>query len=84
MFGEDIYRSYTERPYEYGYFIGGNGQLNRTRLTVEAAYMVIPKIQLEAFIRPAMEWRSGSVNEQVFFVFGGIRTALWNERSLTY
>lgn len=42
------------------------------------------KNTLEAFIRPAMEWRSGSVNEQVFFVFGGIRTALWNERSLTY
>lgn len=84
MYGEDIYRSYTERPFEYGYFIGGNGQLNRTRLTLEAAFMVIPKIQLEAFIRPAMEWRSGSVNEQVLFVFGGIRTALWNERSLTY
>jgi len=84
MFGEDIYRSYTERPFEFGYFIGGNGKLNRTRLTLEAAYMVLPKIQLEVFVRPAAEWRSGNVNEQVFLVFGGIRTALWNERSLTY
>ena len=84
MYGEDIYRSYTERPFEYGYFIGGNGKLNRTRLTLEAAYMILPKIRLEAFVRPAAEWRSGITNEQVFFVFGGIRTALWNERSLMY
>ena len=84
MYGEDIYRSYTERPYEYGYFIGGNGKLNRTRLTLEAAYMVFPKLQLEVFARPAVEWRTGVLNEQVFFVFGGIRTALWNERSLSY
>lgn len=83
-FGEDIYRTYTEKPFEHGYFIGGNGKLNRARWSVEVSYPVIKKLKIDAFIRPIFEWRTGAVTGQTTFVFAGIRTALWNERSLSF
>lgn len=85
-FGEDIYRPYTERPYEYGYRIGGDGKLNRLRGTAEINCRVSKKLKINVFCRPGIEIRT--VNDQpsvtLPFIFGGIRTQLWNERSLTF
>ena len=84
MYGQDIYRSYVERPYEYGYYIGGNGKLNRTRVTMELSYAVVEKMKMELFVRPIYTWNSGTEISQSLFVFGGLRTNLWNERSLSF
>jgi len=85
-YGADIYRSYTERPYEYGYRIGGNGKLNRLRGTLELNYELSYKMRLNAFIRPGVEVRSLNNQPTITqpFIFGGIRTQLWNERSLSF
>ncbi len=86
MFGQDIYRSYTERPYEYGFKIGGDGKLNRIRGTLELNYLVSKKLKINAFVRPGLEIRKTNTQPSITlpFVFGGIRTQLWNERSLTF
>ncbi|MGM0478263.1 MAG: hypothetical protein ACQERC_03490 [Bacteroidota bacterium] len=85
-YGADIYRPYTEKPFEYGYRIGGNGKLNRLRGTLELNYELSYKMRLNAFIRPGVEVRSfdGQPNITQPFIFGGIRTQLWNERSFSY
>jgi len=83
-YGNDIYVPYTDRPEEYGYYIGGNGQLNRARMSLEVKYEIIPKIKLTAFVRPIVELQSGANNAQIFMFFTGIRTSLWNERSFDY
>ena len=84
-FGANIYTPYTERPYEFGYKIGGDGKLNRMRATVELNYNVSRKLRINAFIRPGIEVRSLDNQPSVTlpFLFGGIRTQLWNERSFT-
>lgn len=83
-YGNDIYVPYTDRPEEYGYFIGGNGQLNRARMSVELRYEIIPKIKLTGFVRPIIERQSGANNTQFFMFLAGIRSSLWNERSFDY
>tara|TARA_B100000508_G_scaffold140085_1_gene139955 strand:+ start:47033 stop:48586 length:1554 start_codon:yes stop_codon:yes gene_type:complete len=85
-FGANIYTPYTKRPYEYGYKIGGDGKLNRMRATVELNYNVSQKLRINAFIKPGVEVRTLDNQPSVTlpFLFGGIRTQLWNERSFTF
>lgn len=85
-YGADIYRSYTERPYEYGYRIGGDGKINRLRITLELNYRLVQNWQLHAFIKPGVEFRetAGQPSVTLPFIFGGIRSQLWNERSFSY
>lgn len=85
-FGDDIYRPYTERPFEYGYRIGGDGKMNRLRFTFEFNYQLIENWRLNTFIKPGLEIRNTSTSPSITlpFVFVGIRTQLWNERSFTY
>jgi len=85
-YGSDVYQSYTNRPFEYGYKIGGNGKENRFHFSAEIRYTLIEKMALDVFVRPGIEVSSSSTmnNQTQFFVFGGIRTNLWNNRSFTY
>lgn len=83
-FGNDVYQPYTKRPFEYGYKIGGNGKINRLHFSAEIRYTLIEKIALDVFIRPGIEFSSSTNNQTQGFVFGGIRTNLWNNRSFTY
>lgn len=83
-YGNNIYAPYTDRPEDYGFFIGENGQLNRTRVSLEISYDVIPSIRLQAFIKPIIEIQRGYNNQDLPMIFGGIRTNLWNERSFSF
>ena len=83
-FGEDVLRPYTERPFEYGYFIGGHGKLNRLRVSAEVGYTLSQRNRLAVFARPIFEQHSGSTHASYFMLMGGIRTDLWNNRHLTY
>ncbi|MCC5923971.1 MAG: hypothetical protein JJT77_09300 [Crocinitomicaceae bacterium] len=89
--GSDIYISYVNRPrdefgqwIDYGYVIGGDGQLNRQRISLEAAYTISKSFNVQAFIRPIVERQSGFQAQSGFLLFGGVRTNLWNERSLRF
>jgi hypothetical protein len=83
-FGEDVLRPYTERPFEYGYFIGGHGKINRLRISAEVGYTLSQRNRLIVFARPIFEKHSGSTQQSYFMFMGGIRTDLWNNRQLTF
>ncbi|PKR81898.1 hypothetical protein CW751_00755 [Brumimicrobium salinarum] len=85
-FGADIYQPYTDRPYEYGYRIGGNGKLNRFHFSTELNYQVFEKMRIELFIRPGVEFQNGNTAnfKHQFFVYGGIRSNLWNDYSFGF
>jgi len=85
-YGADIYQPYTNRPFEYGYFIGANGKHNRARTSIEINYPIIRKAALIGFIRPAVEFYQFNDNpyESMFLFYGGIRTNLWNDRSFSF
>ncbi|WP_107037365.1 hypothetical protein [Brumimicrobium mesophilum] len=85
-YGSDVYQSYTDRPKEYGYKIGGDGQVNRFHFSVEGSYRISEKLMIDAFIRPGVELNNMAQKNYNthFMVFGGIRTSLWNERSFSF
>lgn len=84
-FGQDIYQSYINRPYDYGFYIGGNGKVNRYHFSLEGNYLLSEKLKLEAFIRPGVELNNlQSTYQGHFLIWGGIRTALWNDRSFSF
>jgi hypothetical protein len=85
-YGADIYQPYTDRPFEYGYYIGANGRHNRARTSIEINYPIIRKAALVAFIRPAIELYqfNDSPYQSMFLFYGGIRTNLWNDRNFSF
>lgn len=85
-YGNDVYQPYTNKPFDYGYFIGGNGKLNRARISFEASIPIIKKIALSAFIRPGIEFYQSNnpPYESLFLIYGGIRTNLWNDRNFSF
>lgn len=91
-YGSDIYNPYTNRPtlpnstlyQDYGYQIGGNGKLNRVRLMADIRLDIFKKWKLEAFFKGGVEQLSGSQDDLMLIAFGGIRSRLWNERSIGF
>lgn len=85
-YGADIYQPYTNRPFEYGYYIGANGKHNRARVSVEVNYPIFQKMALLAFLRPAIELQQINDNpyKSILLFYGGIRTNLWNDRSFYF
>ncbi|MEX2484116.1 MAG: hypothetical protein WED10_06145 [Brumimicrobium sp.] len=85
-YGSDIYQPYTDRPFEYGYYIGANGRLNRLRVTVELNYPILRKIALVSFIRPGIEFSQMNDNpyQSSLLIYGGLRTNLWNDREFSF
>lgn len=82
--GQDIYWNYIDRPFEYGYRIGGNGKLNRWRTSIEVSYTVFPQYRINAFVRPIIEQRGGIDDQQILLFFAGIRSDLWTERAFRF
>ncbi|RFC54098.1 hypothetical protein [Brumimicrobium aurantiacum] len=85
-YGADVYQPYDHYPYEYGFRIGGDGQVNRFNLSLEGSYRISEQLMIDAFIRPGIELNNslGPNYDTHFMVFGGIRTSLWNDRSFTF
>lgn len=84
-YGADVYEPYTKYPYEYGFRIGGDGKINRYHLSVEGTYRLSEKLMIDAFVRTGVELSEFKGSSDFHpMVFGGIRTALWNERSFSY
>jgi|SRR5690554_4774086 len=85
-FGSDVYQPYTDRPYEYGYRIGGNGKINRFHFSVEVNYKTSKKLNIETFIRPGIEVNnlSSKSHRNHLIIYGGLRTNLWNDHSFEF
>lgn len=84
-YGKDIYQNYVDRPYDHGFYIGGNGKVNRFHFSIEGSYLLSKQLKLEAFVRPGMEVNNMSPNYKGhFLIFGGVRTSLWKERSFSF
>lgn len=85
-YGADIYQPYTDRPFEYGYYIGANGRFNRMRATIELNFPVVKKISLACFIRPGIEiyQLNNNAYQSMFLFYGGLRTNLWNDRNFSF
>ncbi|HLW40124.1 MAG TPA: hypothetical protein VKX31_07025 [Brumimicrobium sp.] len=84
-YGKDVYQPYINRPFDYGFHIGGNGKVNRYHFSLEGNYQISKKLKLEAFVRPGIEINNMQSSYQAhFLMLGGIRTALWNERSFSF
>lgn len=85
-YGSDVYQPYNNRPFEYGYHIGGNGKVNRFNFSLEGTYRISEKLMIDAFVRPGVELNNMAADSYKthFMVFGGLRTSLWNERSFSF
>ncbi|HLW29637.1 MAG TPA: hypothetical protein VKX29_02185 [Brumimicrobium sp.] len=85
-YGSDVYMPYTEKPFEYGYKIGGNGKVNRYHFSLEANYQLSKKLRIEAFVRPGIEINNQAAQgyQSHFIIYGGIRTNLWNDHSFDF
>lgn len=83
-FGNDIYAPYTDRPFDHGFRIGGNGKLNRQRYGVEINYLLLPKLNICAFVKPMVEIQGGVQKNSFGIIYGGIRTNLWNDRNFRF
>lgn len=85
-YGNDVYASYADRPFDYGHKIGANGKVNRYHLSVEGSYNFLKKMHVEGFLRTGIELnnRYGENYKPYFFFMGGIRSKLWNNRSFDF
>jgi hypothetical protein len=77
-FGGDIYRSYVERPYEYGHYVGQGEQVNRSKLLLSAAYRIMEKGNLNAFFEGHLNYEVQG-NSFVPAAVIGVRSMLWND-----
>lgn len=80
-YGRDIYRSYRNRPYEYGHFIGQGTNTNLLVKDFKVIYLLNPKNNIQMEIGyTGRELRQGQTggNQKTNFVYAGIRTALFN------
>jgi hypothetical protein len=80
-FGRDIYRSYVQRPYEYGHY---TTQGIRSALTVKdfkISYLLNPasNIMLVGGVSLRDLNREDGVKQQARIIYGGIRSALYNK-----
>ncbi|MDX1653047.1 MAG: hypothetical protein R3277_11175 [Brumimicrobium sp.] len=85
-YGADVYEPYTLKPFDYGYRIGGNGKINRTRIMLELNAPLLKKSAMIAFLRGGIEasQRGDKTVQMIPIIYTGIRTNLWNDRSFTF
>ncbi len=77
-YGEDVYTSYINRPYEYGHFIGQGRGVNGTKTIISAFYQLRKTGNLSAFIEN--HFIGTTLQQPNYFVVVGLRNILWNDR----
>jgi len=78
-FGRDIYRSYRDRPSEYGNYTGQGIATNLSCLDLKVDYLIIPSMRLSLFVAYSnRQLKNIYRNENSHFIMGGIRTAIGN------
>lgn len=78
-FGRDIYRTYRDRPAEYGNYMGQGIATNLNCLDFKVDYLIVPSMRLSLFAAYSNRQLKNIYNNQnIHFVIGGIRTAIAN------
>ncbi|MEY4602943.1 MAG: hypothetical protein RIT43_235 [Bacteroidota bacterium] len=77
-YGSDVYQPYTNRPYEYGHFIGQGKGNNGLRALVHVGYCLHKATNLHVFIENQLRYDSAFENYSYIGVLG-IRSQLWND-----
>jgi hypothetical protein len=77
-YGSNMYRPYTERPYDYGHFIG-QGKGNNTLLALlQIGYCLEKRTNLHVFLENRLRYDS-AFDKYSFAGMIGIRSQLWND-----
>jgi hypothetical protein len=77
-YGGNIYQAYTNRPYDYGHFIGQGKGNNGVRALLQVGYCLHPSTNLNAFIENQFRYDS-AFDRYSFIGLIGIRSQLWND-----
>jgi hypothetical protein len=78
--GQNIFKSYTTRPYEYGHYTGQGVKNNYYQTDIKFTYYIIPdmNLRLEAgFIQRVNDNTEGYILQNPY-VYIGIRSSIWN------
>jgi len=78
--GQDIFKSYTTRPYEYGHYTGQGLKRNMVNGHLKISYFLIPAMNL----RLELGYMQRSINMPGIYqlenpyVYVGLKTSFWN------
>jgi hypothetical protein len=78
--GQDIFRSYISRPYEYGHYTGQGIHHQKTQTHIKYSYLLVPRINLRieaGYIQRIEDTTPGYVLQNPYF-YAGLRTNFWN------
>ncbi|MCE2711414.1 MAG: hypothetical protein LW688_02620 [Cryomorphaceae bacterium] len=77
-YGSDIYQPYTNRPYEYGHFIGQGNANNGLRALLHVGYCLHKATNLHVFVENQLRFDS-AFDSYTYIGALGIRSQLWND-----
>ncbi len=78
-YGGNIYASYTNRPYEYGHFIGQGIQENRFNGIITASYKLLSHGDLRVFAENHFRYSTQNNPNWNYMLVVGLRSRLWND-----
>lgn len=77
-YGSNIYQPYTNRPYEYGHFIGQGKGNNGIRSIITLSYQVLKQGNLQAFFENQFRYDT-AFKQATYIPMIGLRSQLWND-----
>ncbi len=77
-YGTDLYRPYTQRPFDYAHFTGQGKGNNGFRTILTVAYKILKQGNLTAFIEQQFRYDS-AFRTSSYLLMVGIRCELWND-----
>lgn len=79
-YGADIFKSYDQRPYDYGVKVGQGTRRTLSTVNLKASYLLSAKANIRAEVNFSdYNETVGTVSRNTFWVRIGIRTGLFNE-----
>ena len=77
-YGGNIYQPYTNRPYEYGHFVGQGKGNNGLRINLYVGYCLQKATNLHVFIENQLRYDS-AYDRLSYIPMLGVRSQLWND-----
>jgi hypothetical protein len=77
-YGSNLYQPYTNRPFDYGHFIGEGQGNNAMRIIITISYHVLKAGNLQAFFENQLRYDS-AFNRTMYIPMIGLRSQLWND-----
>jgi hypothetical protein len=77
-YGGDVYQPYTNRPYEYGHYVGQGKSNNGIRALLHVGYCLHQPTNLNVFVENQLRFDT-ALNKYTYIGAIGIRSQLWND-----